>query len=146
MTGGERHVISAVDARERCCGRSLSHGAAAVPPFRSADFAHPPRAAASVVCAARGAHHRRHNTKSVLSRHPHPAWPNQPRVRRLEFVDGSADGTFHVDILVILAAKGEVRGRQNAIRQRHITDDKASRIVFDNSTDTACRPRFPCTS
>src|ERR1700691_160287 len=68
---------------------------------------------------------------SVLSRQPRSAWSDKTGVGRLEVVDGSADGAFHVDILVILAAKGEVRGRRIAVRRRHVTDDKAARIVFD---------------
>ena len=79
----------------------------------------------------------------MLSRQTHSTWSHQPGVGRLEFVDGSADGTFHVDILVILSAEGEVRDRRIAIRQRHITDDKATRIVFDNPADAACCPEIP---
>src|SRR5581483_7524334 len=64
-------------------------------------------------------------------------------VGRLELVDRSADGTFHLDILVVLTAECKVRGRGITIWQRHITDDEAARIVLDDSTDAARRPEIP---
>lgn len=84
--------------------------------------------------------------KSGLRRQTYAVRPNQSGVGRLEFVDGSADGTFHIDILVVLTAKGKVRGRGITIWQRHIADDEATRIVLDDSADAARRPEVPCTS
>src|SRR6516162_8563382 len=42
------------------------------------------------------------------------------------------DGPFHVDVLVIGTAKREVCTRGIAIRQWHVTEDHAARIIFDD--------------
>src|SRR5215467_11677669 len=78
---------------------------------------------------------------SGLRRQPHAARPDQARIGRLETPDGSADGPFHVDILVVWTSKRKVRTCDIAIRQRHITEDHAARIIFDDSADAEHGPK-----
>ncbi len=80
--------------------------------------------------------------KTGLCRHSHTTRSDQPGVRRLELVNSPTDGSFHVNILVVLAAKGKVRGRRITIRQRHVPDDKPARVIFYDAADTARRPQI----
>src|SRR5260370_6113057 len=80
------------------------------------------------------------NLLSPLSRQPDAARPDQARIGRLETPDRAADGPFHVDVLIVGAAKRKVRTRGIAIRQRHVTEDHAARIIFDDSADAEHGP------
>ena len=68
---------------------------------------------------------------------PHAARPDQARIGRLETPDRAADGPFHVDVLVIGPAKRKVCTRGIAIRQWHVTEDHAARIIFDDHPTNA---------
>ena len=133
MAGGEME-----EAANRAAPRNSAYSALNSSPSTNLEIGRRTRADASRTPAA--------SRQSGLRRQPHPVWPNQPGVGRLEFVDRSADGTFHVDILVVLTAERKVRGRGITIWQRHITDDEATGSYSMTPPMPHAAQRLPCTS